>query len=62
MNQVHNKISHINIINRLYRINIYPEEISLEEDYSLMAIPNAPGGIRAVPGRRRRRSTQPGSD
>ena len=62
MDQIHNKISYITIINKLYRVDIYPEEISLKEEYSLMAIPNAPGGIRAVPGRTRRRSTQPDSD
>ena len=62
MDKVHNGISYINIINRLYRSNIYPEEISLEEEYSLMAIPDAPGGIRAVPGHPRRRLTQPDSD
>ena len=62
MNQIHNIISYITITDRLYRIDIYPKEIYLQEEHSLMAIPNAPGGIRAVPGRPRRRSTQSGSD
>ena len=62
MDYIHKKVSYTTIITRLYRSDIYPEEISLEEGYSLVAIPDAPGGIRTVPGRPRRRSAQPGSD